>query len=267
MVSPTSVSAQAEALRWRLAADDDLRPDAVLVSTMRRAVQTAEIIAEPTGLVPEQHADLMERTSGEAEGLTIAEYTDGVRQGAVDRLGRTRCRRVGSRARSSVPVCCRRPIAWWTTHRGKTVWVVCHGGVIMVSAIRRWPGASADLTSLPAASPANTSISEWHVDDGRQLAAWPGTTTTPTWSGSWAAGPTRPPPRSDRRLHGRCAGDGAGQVSSQASTISRRCGQAAANPAWSGRRSTSSSVNQPTASVSKLIEEPNRSSTSTTMVV
>jgi len=49
-------------------------------------------------------------------------------------------------------------------YRGKTVWVVCHGGVIMVTAVRRWPGASFDLRQLPVASPQNTSVSEWHVD-------------------------------------------------------------------------------------------------------
>ena len=157
-------AAQAEALRWRLAADDDLRPDAILVSTMRRAVQTAEIIAEPTGLVPEQHADLIERTSGEAEGMTIAEYTAAYGKAPwtdwanpLSPGGETG-EEFGGRVLSST----NRVV---DTYRGKTVWVVCHGGVIMVSAIRRWPGGSADLTSLPATSPANTSISEWYVDE------------------------------------------------------------------------------------------------------
>ena len=49
-------------------------------------------------------------------------------------------------------------------HRGKTVWVICHGGVIMVTAVRRWPGASTGLSKLPVTSPQNTSVSEWHVD-------------------------------------------------------------------------------------------------------
>jgi broad specificity phosphatase PhoE len=154
---------QAEALRARLAADESMRPDAVLVSTMRRAVHTAEIISEPLGVMPEQHADLMERTSGEAEGLTIAQYTEkygippwsdwenplspGGESGAVfsDRVMAATDRVVNE-------------------YRGKTVWVVCHGGVIMVTAVRRWPGASLDLRQLPVASPQNTSVSEWHVD-------------------------------------------------------------------------------------------------------
>jgi broad specificity phosphatase PhoE len=154
---------QAEALRARLAADESMRPDAVLVSTMRRAVHTAEIISEPLGVMPEQHADLMERTSGEAEGLTIAQYTEkygippwsdwenplspGGESGAVfsDRVMAATDRVVNE-------------------YRGKTVWVVCHGGVIIVTAVRRWPGASLDLRQLPVASPQNTSVSEWHVD-------------------------------------------------------------------------------------------------------
>ena len=49
--------------------------------------------------------------------------------------------------------------------------------------------------------------------------------------------------------------------------IARTCGQADANPACSGSASTSSKVNHPTASVSKLMESPNGSSTSTTTVV
>ena len=155
--------AQAEALRARLAADESMRPDAVLVSTMRRAVHTAEIISEPLGVIPEQHADLMERTSGEAEGLTIAQYTEeygvapwsdwenplspGGESGPVfaDRVTKATDRVVNE-------------------YRGKTVWVVCHGGVIIVTAVRRWPGASLDLRQLPVASPQNTSVSEWHVD-------------------------------------------------------------------------------------------------------
>jgi probable phosphoglycerate mutase len=155
--------AQAEALRWRLGADDDLRPDVVLVSTMRRAVETAEIIATPTGLVPEQRAELIERTSGEAEGLTVQEYAE--RYGKTPwsdwpepispggESGHDFSTRVLSATDNVV-----------ADHRGKTVWVVCHGGVIMVSAMQRWPGGPTDAAALPAVSPANTSINEWLVD-------------------------------------------------------------------------------------------------------
>ncbi len=158
---------QARALGARLAADPTTRPDRVMVSTMRRAVHTAEIVAEPAGVDVEQYADLMERTSGEAEGLTIAQYTEkygkapwtdwenplapGGESGAdfTERVT-TALDRVVSQA--------------W----GKTIWVVCHGGVIMATAVSRWPGASTggpvSLSSIPLTSPMNTSVSEWQVD-------------------------------------------------------------------------------------------------------
>jgi probable phosphoglycerate mutase len=154
---------QAEALRARLAADESMRPDAVLVSTMRRAVHTAEIISEPLGVMPEQHADLMERTSGEAEGLTVAQYT--AKYGIAPWSDWENPLSPGG---ESGPVFSDRVMTATDRvvdeYRGKTVWVVCHGGVIMVTAVRRWPGASLDLRQLPVASPQNTSVSEWHVD-------------------------------------------------------------------------------------------------------
>ena len=73
--------AEATAARTRLAGMDDLTPDAVVVSTMRRAVETAEIVAEPTGFVAEQRAELMERQPGEVEGMTVDDY--------VAKFGRT----------------------------------------------------------------------------------------------------------------------------------------------------------------------------------
>ena len=156
---------QAEALRDRLATDSSLMPDRVLVSTMPRAVHTAEIISEPTDHEPEQFADLMERTSGEAEGLTIAEYTEkygkppwtdwenplspgGESGEEFSHRVRTALDRVANEA------------------MGTTVWVVCHGGVILATAVNRWLGSegSSRLTTIPLASPQNTSISEWLVD-------------------------------------------------------------------------------------------------------
>jgi 2,3-bisphosphoglycerate-dependent phosphoglycerate mutase len=158
---------QAEALRDRLAADPSMRPDRVMVSTMRRAVHTAEIIAEPTGFVVEQYADLIERTSGEAEGLTIDEYI-----AKYDRAPWTDWSNPlspggesGTEFSARVTTAMDR-VAFEA--RGQTIWVVCHGGVIMATAVGRWPGGSTDLASIPLASPMNSSINEWIVDpDGR----------------------------------------------------------------------------------------------------
>jgi 2,3-bisphosphoglycerate-dependent phosphoglycerate mutase len=154
---------QAIALRDRLAADSSIRPDRVMVSTMRRAVHTAEIIAEPTGLTVEQYGDLIERTSGEAEGLKVAEY--------VERYGKAPWTdwsnplspggESGAEFSARVAAALDRVAV---EARGKTIWVICHGGVIMATAVGRWPGGSADLATIPLTSPMNTSINEWIVD-------------------------------------------------------------------------------------------------------
>ena len=156
---------QAEALRDRLSVDSTLRPDRVLVSTMPRAVHTAEIIAGPTDHEPEQFADLMERTSGEAEGLTIAEYTD--RYGKPPWTDWENPLSPGGESGEEFSLRVRTALDRVAIEAmGTTVWVVCHGGVIMATAVNRWhgPDGPSGLGSIPLASPQNTSISEWIVD-------------------------------------------------------------------------------------------------------
>ena len=159
--------AQAEALRNRLDADPQLRPDRIVVSTMRRAVHTAEIAAEPTGLRVEQFADLMERTSGEAEGLTIAEYTE--RYGKPPWVDWANPLSPGGESGAEFATRVHAAVGRVADEgRGKTTWVVCHGGVIMATAIGRWPGGATngmtDLSIIPLASPMNSSINEWTVE-------------------------------------------------------------------------------------------------------
>ena len=158
--------AQAEALRDRLAADPTMRPDRVVVSTMRRAVHTAEIAAEPVGLEVEQFADLMERTSGEAEGLTIAEYTQ--KYGKAPWTDWSNPLSPGGESGAEFSARVTTAMGRVADEgRGRTTWVVCHGGVIMATAIGRWPGASTEminLSTIPLASPMNSSINEWIVE-------------------------------------------------------------------------------------------------------
>jgi len=159
--------AQAEALRDRLAADPTMQPDRVVVSTMRRAVHTAEIAASPTELEVEQFADLMERTSGEAEGLTIAEYTE--KYGKPPWTDWSNPLSPGGESGVDFSTRVTSAINRVAEEgRGRTTWVVCHGGVIMVTAIGRWQGAvleaPSDLSTIPLASPMNSSISEWTVE-------------------------------------------------------------------------------------------------------
>lgn len=158
---------QAEAARDRLAAEPSMRPDRIVVSTMRRAVETAHIVAQPTGLVPEQFADLIERTSGEAEGMTIDEYTD--RYGQRPWADWAEPLSAGGESGLDFSVRVRDALDRVASERpGGTTWVVCHGGVIMSTSVGRWPGddqgSRLNLRSVPVASPANSSISEWTID-------------------------------------------------------------------------------------------------------
>src|SRR5438445_1531491 len=66
--------AQARVLRRRLAEETDLHPDVVLSSTMRRAVETADIIAEAVAVPVQALEELCERSPGECEGMSHDDY-------------------------------------------------------------------------------------------------------------------------------------------------------------------------------------------------
>lgn len=132
---------QATALGERLAAGDDPPIDVVWSSTLERAVETADIVAAHIG-IDEVHRDrdLVERRPGEADGLTFTEFRE--RYGldfltdpyeplspGGESAAEFHLRAGGAVARVA------------STHPGKTVLVVCHGGVIDV--------AFRDLLDLP----------------------------------------------------------------------------------------------------------------------
>ena len=126
--------AQAAALCEHLTTSGRVRADVLLASTLPRAIETAEIIAPGLGLVIGAHErDLCEVFTGEADGLTWAEY--GTRYGSFDMQAEPD--RVFAPAGDS----------WNTFHErvhqtllrfaeeyvGQTVVAVCHAGVIMAS--------------------------------------------------------------------------------------------------------------------------------------
>lgn len=150
--------AEAAAARDRLAQLPELAPDAVVVSTMRRAIETAAIVAEPTGMAAEQRSELVERIPGEVEGMTVVDF--------VDRFGH-------------------RPFSTWepalspggedahtfqtrvssaldqltAETAGRTTWVVCHGWVIRATAHHF---AGGDPSAEPAfTGVANASFGVW----------------------------------------------------------------------------------------------------------
>jgi probable phosphoglycerate mutase len=159
---------QAEALRDRLKASR-LPVDAVVTSILPRAIETAEIVAEATNVDPAsipRDCALCERHPGEGDGLTWDELV--ARYGVEDPLeapdrplspGGESPRAFRARVEASIA-------AVADDHRGQTVMVVAHGGVILSATLAflglgpRW--FAHDL--------ANTSLTEWvRTGDGNWL--------------------------------------------------------------------------------------------------
>lgn len=154
--------AEAAAARDRLAATPDLAPDAIVVSTMRRAIETAAIVAEPTGMVAEQRAELMERQPGEVEGMTAVdfekqfghrpyiEWEPATSPGGEDAVT-FQSRVAGALDRLAAET------------QGKTTWVVCHGWVI-TSTAHHFAGGEAGVEP-DFIGPANCAFGIWIQDE------------------------------------------------------------------------------------------------------
>jgi probable phosphoglycerate mutase len=155
---------QVEALRDRLAATGELRADALYASVLPRAIQTAEILAPALGgLDVRQDCDLCEQHPGEGDGLTWAEFEeryrpDGRRFEPYEPFspgGESTARFNARVARALTKLV--------GEHRGGTVVVACHGGVVAASMVAflalPFQGLLASLYST------NTSLTEWLLDD------------------------------------------------------------------------------------------------------
>jgi probable phosphoglycerate mutase len=145
---------QAEALRRRLAETGDPVPDVVISSAYPRALETARIIADPV----EVDADFGEHDPGPVcDGLTFEDFVErfGMPDWESDPHAVTFPEgesiaafhlRVGNALHRTV-----------ARHEGRTVMVVCHGGVIdaiVRTALRTPPTGGFELHTL------NTSITE-----------------------------------------------------------------------------------------------------------
>lgn len=151
--------AQARALRDRLEREG-FRADALLASTLPRAHQTADIIAEALGLDVEQSDELVEFIPGEIDGTRWDDWTDRFDVAAEPD-------RSFSPGGESLSVFKNRVSAvldrFAAHHDGQTVVAVCHGGVIGVSLYQIFGLADGTL----AVDVHHTSITEWHLRDER----------------------------------------------------------------------------------------------------
>jgi 2,3-bisphosphoglycerate-dependent phosphoglycerate mutase len=151
---------QAERLRDRLAATGEIAADVLISSTFVRARQTAEIIAPALRLPIVLDDEVQELRDGLAEGMHVEEYR--ARFGEVN-FRETPFRQVAPDGENWGQFALRAAIALDRIIRhyeGKTIVIVCHGGVIGVSFLYflgigtlQYPQAGFDTD--------NTSITHW----------------------------------------------------------------------------------------------------------
>lgn len=175
-LSPLGVR-QAEALRDRLMGSREIAADVLIASTLPRARQTAEIIAPALGLPIVWEDDVQEMRVGEADGMRLDAFAE--RYGVPD-YERDPYRPLAPGGESWAQFLLRvgttlRRIA--DEHGGKTVVIVCHGGVIDGSMICFF---GMNTQAVPAADlhTHNTSITHWerrtrpHKDPRWRLVAY-----------------------------------------------------------------------------------------------
>jgi probable phosphoglycerate mutase len=164
-LSPLGV-VQAERLRDRLAATREIQADVLIASTLPRARQTATILAPALGLTIIWDDDIQEFRPGKAEGMTIEDYK---KTYDVDPMlhpyqpianegesWATFILRVGGALDRIVK-----------THDGKTIVLVCHGGIIDCSFLYFFR-MSAWTPPFAGFGTRNTSITHW-----KQLPSFP----------------------------------------------------------------------------------------------
>ena len=151
---------QAERLRDRLAATGEISADVLIASTFARARQTAEIIAPALELPIMLDDEVQELRSGDSEGMHFDEYR--ARYGGVN-FRDTPFRPVAPNGENWGQFVLRACTAFdriLREHAGKTIVIVCHGGIIGVSFLYF---LGIDTVHYPQAGfdSANASITHW----------------------------------------------------------------------------------------------------------
>jgi len=159
---------QAAALRDRLLAHPP-EVDVVLTSVLPRAIETAEILAPAFGAAPPatQHCDLCELHPGEADGMEWGDWF--ATYGFDPRVETARELAPGGESMLSFAHRARAAVERVADeHRGRSVALVVHGGVI-VAATLHLLGFDESILEIDAHSlwlePENSSLTEWRRDD------------------------------------------------------------------------------------------------------
>ena len=161
-LSPLGVK-QAERLRDRLAASGEIDADIVISSTMLRAKQTAEIIAPALGLPIIFDDEVQEQRPGEALNMSEEEFRE--KFGPVE-FEQKPYFRLAPGAESWVEFSLRASTALQRItreHDGKTIVIICHGGIIDASFLF-FLGLSSLQFPQVLFDTHNTSITHWYKE-------------------------------------------------------------------------------------------------------
>lgn len=151
---------QAERLRDRLLATGEICADVLISSTFTRARQTAEIIAPALGLPITLDDEVQELRNGDSDGMPVEEYR--ATYGGVN-FRETPFKPVAPKGENwgqFVLRVCTALDRILRQHEGKTIIIVCHGGIIGVSFLYF---LGVDTLHYPQAGfdSSNTSITHW----------------------------------------------------------------------------------------------------------
>jgi probable phosphoglycerate mutase len=151
---------QAERLRDRLAATSEITADVLISSTFKRARQTAEIIAPALGLPIVFDDEVQELRDGVSAGMHIDEYR--AKFGEVN-FRETPFRQVAPEGENWGQFVLRASTALdriIREYEGKTIVIVCHGGIIGVT-FHYFLGIGSFQYPQAGFDTENTSITHW----------------------------------------------------------------------------------------------------------
>lgn len=155
---------QAEKLRDRLIETGEIKADVLIASSYLRAMQTAELIAPALDTPIVLDDEFQELRPGKALGLTkerldelLTDYSPSTNPFAAIATDAENWPQFVLRIGSAIHRVC-------AEHRGRTVAIVCHGGVIECT-FQYFFGLNPFKLPVVQFQVSNTSITQWSVDE------------------------------------------------------------------------------------------------------
>ncbi len=152
---------QATRLRERLLATQEIKADVFIASNIPRARQTAEIIAPALGLPLLLDEEVQELRPGEADGLDGQEYQKRYTQNWHDTSAFANISPGGESWPEFLLRASRALERITTEHAGKTIVLVCHGGVVHSSFLYFFGSSILVTPAIVELQTKNTAITHW----------------------------------------------------------------------------------------------------------